>query len=261
MAYRYDHDLEFLGELDNNRLEFLVGILTKDKDGSARMTETLTKKEKYKTHHPKHSKYWKEIAEEIQLFGGNSFANLWRASDGITSALKNILKDKRRGVKYEEILKDVCDKMKVSYNKNTSTENIEQCLLNKILEDSLEKMSEEERQKLIKELNLPTTSFGKQAVMGALQIAIKQSGFAAYKAAVIIANAVAKAILGHGLKFATNAAITRSIGMFAGPIGWAITGLWTAYDIAGPAYRVTIPICIYIACLRRIHQYENQNKQ
>ena len=244
MAYRYDHDLEFLGELDNNRLENLVEILTKDKDGSARMTETLTVSKEYKEHSYNYSRYWQRIAEEIQLFGGNSFANMFRNG----------------GVKYEEILKDVCDKMKVNYNKNSSTKRIEEFLLNKILEDSLEKMSEEERQEIVKELDINTTSFGKQAVMGALQIAIKQSGFAAYKAAVIIANAVAKAILGHGLKFATNAAITRSIGMFAGPIGWAITGLWTAVDLAGPAYRVTIPICIEIACLRVIHQYEKQNK-
>lgn len=251
MAYRYDHDLEFLGELDNNRLENLVEILTKDKDGSARMTETLTVSKEYKEHSYNYSRYWKRIAEEIQLFGGNSFANLWRASDGITSALKNILKDKRRGVKYEEILKDVCDKMKVSYNKNTSTENIEQCLLNKILEDSLEKMSEEERQKLIKELNLPTTSFGKQAVTAMLQIqAIPIYVMMIRGLPTIVMRCCFPIII-----------IPTPLAIFSGPIGLTLTGLWTAYDIAGPAYRVTIPICIYIACLRRIHQYENQNKQ
>ncbi|MUU32146.1 hypothetical protein F7210_07185, partial [Helicobacter pylori] len=35
-----------------------------------------------------------------------------------------------------------------------------------------------------------------------------------------------------------------------GPVGWIITGVWTAIDIAGPAYRVTIPACIVVTTLR-----------
>ncbi len=58
---------------------------------------------------------------------------------------------------------------------------------------------------------------------------------------MIIANAILKAILGRGLTIAGNAALTRTMAVLTGPIGWVITGLWTAIDIAGPAYRVTIP--------------------
>lgn len=36
--------------------------------------------------------------------------------------------------------------------------------------------------------NIPTTSFGKQAMMATLQTAIKQSGFMFYKMSVIVAN-------------------------------------------------------------------------
>ena len=42
-----------------------------------------------------------------------------------------------------------------------------------------------------------------------------------------------------------------TIGAFAGPIGWVITGLWTLADVAGPAYRVTIPAVIQVAFLRQ----------
>lgn len=86
--------------------------------------------------------------------------------------------------------------------------------------------------------------------MAAVQSAIKLGGFASYKVAVIVANAVARALLGRGLSFAANAALTRWIGVFAGPIGWAVTIAWTALDIAGPAYRVTIPAVIQIAYMR-----------
>jgi uncharacterized protein YaaW (UPF0174 family) len=41
--------------------------------------------------------------------------------------------------------------------------------------------------------------------------------------------------------------------VLAGPIGWVISGIWAAYDIAGPAYRVIIPCTITIAYLRSIY--------
>lgn len=45
--------------------------------------------------------------------------------------------------------------------------------------------------------------------------------------------------------------------IFAGPIGWALTGLWALMDIAGPAYRVTIPVVIQVAFLRAKLKYGN----
>ena len=44
-----------------------------------------------------------------------------------------------------------------------------------------------------------------------------------------------------------------------GPIGWAITSIWTIIDIAGPAYRVTIPACIQIAYMRNKYIYCSDN--
>ncbi len=237
MAYKLDEDLEFLQYCSNELLDVLVETLTKDKDGELRNVETLTVKESYKTHNPNHLMYWEDIAEEIQTFGGNSVVNLFR--DG--------------GVQYKEVLCNVCDKMKVNYNEKSDIYKIEQNLLMKILEDAMTEMSEEELKEITKELNLRTTTFTSQAVMAALQVSIRQSGFVAYQIAVIVANAIAKALLGHGLKFATNATLTKTLSIFAGPIGWIITGLWTAIDIAGPAYRVTIPTTIQVAYLRQTY--------
>jgi len=241
MAYRLDEGLEFLQYIDDKSLDTLVEILIRDKDGKLRYTETITNNELYKKHSPNHSKYWEVIAGELQTFGGNTFVNVLRGG---------------KGVLYKEILCDVCDKMKINYNKNANIVTIEKNMFMKILEDSLDQMSEEDLKVVIEELGLKTQSFTSEAVMGALQIAIKQSGFMAYKIAVIVANAIAKMILGRGLTFAGNAALTRTIGVFAGPIGWVITGLWTAIDIAGPAYRVTIPSVIQVAFLRQ--QYLNK---
>lgn len=242
MAYRNDNDLRFLKNVSSSDLDILVEVLIKDKDGSARFTEELTMHDRYKSHYPNHNQYWNLIAAEIQCFGANSFATILRGGEGVV---------------YKEVLTDACDKMKVNYNKTASVETIEMNLLMKILTDSMENMEPEELKKIVEDLGLNTTNYTAQAVTAALQGAIKFSGFAAYQVALIVANAVAKALLGHGLKLATNAALTRSMAIFAGPIGWALTGLWALMDIAGPAYRVTIPVVIQVAFLRAKLKYGN----
>lgn len=93
MAYRYDDDLEFLESCKDEDLKILVNHLTKDKDGDARFTEELTMNENYKKYYPQHSKYWREIAAEIQCFGGNTFVTMLRGG---------------KGVVYKEVLCDVC---------------------------------------------------------------------------------------------------------------------------------------------------------
>ncbi|NMU82567.1 hypothetical protein HKB16_06685, partial [Vibrio parahaemolyticus] len=75
--------------------------------------------------------------------------------------------------------------------------------------------------------------------------------FYSYQLTLIIANQIAKAILGRGLMLATNAGLVRVASVLAGPVGWAISGIWAAIDIAGPAYKVTIPCVIHVAMLRK----------
>lgn len=243
MAYRYDHDLEFLRSVPNESLNDLVDLFKKE----ANLTQGLSINDEYKRYYPDHQKYIERIMEEIQLFGGNSFANLFRGN---------------KGVEYKEILCDVCDKMKVNYSKSADAQHIEQDLLIKILNDHLEKLNARELEEFLKELDLidktkTAISYTPQAASAILQAAIKAGGFTSYKIILITVNAVWKFIFGTGLKLATNATIARVVGVLAGPVGWAITGAWTAVDLAGPAYRITIPACLLIAKLRIESQQNN----
>lgn len=233
--YRYDADLEFLKYCSNEDLDLLVTYLIKDKNGNPRLTEELTYTDEYKAYSPNHKMYWQLIAAELQCFGANTFATLFRGG---------------KGVLYKEILMDVCKKLKVNYNKNSSTEIIETNLIMKILTDSIENMDSQQIKDIIKELKLKTTSYSKEALLAALQFAIKIGEFQSYEIAVIVANAVAKQLLKRGLSFTANATLTRAISIFAGPIGWIITGAWTLIDIGGPAYRVTIPSVVQVAYMR-----------
>lgn len=236
MAYRYDEDLEFLSKCTDEDLNGLVDCLIYDKDGETRWTEELSSNENYKKYNPQHSKYWKDVAAEIQCFGGNTFATMLRGG---------------KGVEYREVLTDVCDKMKVNYNSKSSVENIEQCLMLKVLNDAFEKMSPEELKDFAREIGVKNLDgLTAKGLVSAFQIIFKAGGFKSYKLTLIIANAILKALIGRGLSFGGNILLTRSMAILTGPIGWALTALWTLIDAGGAAYRVTIPAVIQIAALR-----------
>lgn len=99
-----------------------------DKDDIKRLTQTLTIDAKYIEFYPDHKKYLNRILEELRLFGGNTIANIFRGSTGVC---------------YREILCDVCEHLKVNFNKNARIELIEDAFLQKILIDTIEKMSDE----------------------------------------------------------------------------------------------------------------------
>ena len=231
-----DANLLILNSANNDDLKILADYLHLKSNGNKRYFETFSSRDSYKKYYPHEMNMMVEdIADELQLYGGNTFANIIRGF---------------HGVEYKEILIDVCNKLKVPFNKNSDVEVIELCLLQTILINSLEDMSEEELSKLISEMNIPNQGVGKQTMIAAIQIAIKSGGFSSYKLAVIVANAICKALLGRGLSVAANAALTRWLSIFAGPIGWTAVAIWTAIDIAGPAYRITIPAVIQVAYIR-----------
>ena len=152
--------------------------------------------------------------------------------------------------------------MKVNYNNDSSVEKIENNLLMKTLTEAIENMSPEELKELAQATGVKNTSgITPEAMVSVFQAVFRAGGFKSYQLTLIIVNAVMKALIGRGLSFAGNAALTRTMAILTGPIGWVITGLWTAVDIAGPAYRVTIPAVIQAAVLRQKCLYEKQAEE
>lgn len=240
MAYRNDEDLEILSIAEDEDLEVLIKYLTRDEDGNLRLTEELSTTTGYKNNRHSPREYWQDIAAELQCFGGNTFANLFRGG---------------KGVPYREVLCDVCDNLKVNYNPDAAIPVIEMNLLCKILIKAVDEMDDAQMKELIENLDIKVTHFTKQAIIAALQMMILKTGFSPYKISVIVANAVARALLGRGICVAGNAAMTKAISVFAGPVGIALNALWLAIDIAGPAYRVTVPAVIQVAYIRAKYNY------
>ncbi len=248
MAYRYDEDLEFLRSMKSKDLDTLVETLT-GKDGDRRLTEELTANPLYKRFYPDHIEYVEEIMAELQCYGANSIMTILRVG---------------KGVLYKEILCDVCDKAKVNYNKKSPVEHIENELLLKFLTQAIEsdEMDLSELESIAKDAKISTAKgFTKQGAIVAMQGTVRAGGFMSYQLALTVTNAVVKQVLGRGLSLAANAGLTRAISVFAGPIGWVLTGLWTAFDIAGAAYRVTMPAVIQVAFLRKLKDQREQDKE
>ncbi len=82
MAYKYDSDLEFLKRLSSSDLKDLFDTLVYDEYGTLRMNEELTNSTEYKRYGRDYAKYPTRIAEELQRYGGNSFANFFRDEGG-----------------------------------------------------------------------------------------------------------------------------------------------------------------------------------
>lgn len=239
--------LSLLQKADNEDLKVLADIITTNKKGGHRPNELLTMRDKYATYYPHNMcALVPDIVDELQCYGANTVMTLLRGGNGVG---------------YHTILRDVAKKLKVSFNKNTSDENKERYILQKMFDDLVEKLSEAELRTLAESMRVRLAAgLTKQAIIAILQAAIRRGGFQSYIFIVVAANAIARALLGRGLSLAANAMLMRLTSMFVGPIGIALNILWTAIDIAGPAYRVTIPAVVQIAYIRNKVQHPEWNE-
>ncbi len=162
-------------------------MIAYDEDGTLRMSEELTSSTEYKRYGHDYAKYPERIAEELQHYGGNSFADFFRDE----------------GVLYKEILCDVCDHLKVSYNEKANTSWIEQNMLSKLLKDSLEKMSGREIKELGHELGMTNIDKvigeNKQVLIASVLTLFQAGGSHSYALAISVADAMVRQTLGHGL--------------------------------------------------------------
>ena len=164
-------------------------------------------------------------------------------------------------VTLDEILNDVLKHLNISFDKSSSIINREDILIERVFKDIIKDMGGNDVVKLIKKLNISVSNYKTPAIMLAIQTAIKAGGFASYKITVIVANYIAKLILKRGLTLTANAMLTKGLSLLIGPIGMAVTGIWTITDIvSGPAMRVTVPACVIIAYLRKTIMLEKENK-
>ncbi|WP_165087553.1 YaaW family protein [Caballeronia sp. SBC2] len=227
---------QLLQNADTDDLDVLVDYLTDKGEGRVSLDGAVCERLVACKRDSKYSFDDRDlIASEIRLFGGNTLVNMLR----------------RVGVSYDEVVRDVASNLKVRFTKATPLVSVESDILIKILQRAVEKMSDAERDELLKAIDMKNLVGAGPAAVTAAIAAMRVGGFATYKLAAVVANAVAKFLIGRGLTFAGNATLMRALGVAMGPVGWAVTALWTVADLGSPAYRVTLPCVVQIAYMRQ----------
>ena len=182
------------------------------------------------------------LVSELLHFGGNSIANLLRS----------------QGASWLSIVVDVLEHLKGRRKEGDSDADLERRVLVQLLEALWEKLPDSELSPLRRALEVEGIPDREQ--MAALREAVMAANGVGVGVAKLLTAAMASSTFGAGAVFtglsvgsgAAGAAqfIAGRGAVALGPIGLALGGLWGAYSLAGPAYRVTVPCVVLIALIR-----------
>ena len=232
---QFDPDLALLEHASNEELQPLVEYILDT------ATNMLNIDSLYKKFQPNHTMYPELIEKEIRTFGGNSFANMFREN----------------GPPYKDIVCDVANKLGAPFKKTWPIDEIEMAIIAKVTEKAWSKMTEEEKAVFLRDIGVDSIDIEKikRDAFNYKELLARAGGYyTAYAASSVIAGVVAvsstKVITAGVATSAASLVGSRVSAVLLGPIGWAIGGAWTAFDIAGPAFRVVIPCVLHIAFLR-----------
>lgn len=233
-----DPDLEnVLLSATNDDIGLLIDVITDNGSGRVSVSNTVTRQLNAAKANGADEVVRALIAEELARFGGNSMMNLVRGG---------------RGVRYLEIASDVVSHTGAAKKSDTGCAAMEMAVIGKILEQSLSRMTEEDRVILFQSMGATYRPGIGPSALAALIGTLGASGIASYSLATLVASATMSSLVGRGVILAAGSnALGRGLAVLAGPLGWAITGIWTAFDLASPAYRVTVPCVIQIGYMRQ----------
>lgn len=247
--YLEDKDLAFLKNCPNEDLKALADLLVFDKNGEKRWNEKLSGKKVYMENYPGNLKNAvDDIIHELQCYG----------ADTIASAIRELF-GKYPGVPYREILKDVCDKKNVRYNKEASTERIEFLFIQSIIEETIRKISDDDLLAVAEEIGVTIQGEDnrEQVINKILEKSVSPALYG--KMTEIVYSAVipgldlgvaAGAAAAQGALVAARVGLPRLVGLAIPVINAFMMG-WLIKDLSGPAYRITIPAVIMIINFRQ----------
>lgn len=243
---RPDFDLQFLQHCENEDLRILCDILMYDNEGKIRLSECISNSDEYLASYPDNMVgMWKELASELQKFGGNSILNIFRNGCGPA---------------YEKIVYDVCKRLNVEgIDKHDTAEEMEEKLLLAISKKAIGQMTEAEIRSIMEECGIKGydyTKAGLLAAIMALQVVNRRLFIIVINSVMRLASQI---LVGRGVMMVGMGILSRGIGILCGPVGWALLCGWTAWDIMGPAYRVTIPAVIQVAYMRAKYQAKSNS--
>lgn len=182
---------------------------------------------------------------QIRYFGSADGAYLYRKITGSGGE-----------VSANEVVNDVADKLKVPQVPFGSTDTKLQHLIKAVVEKEFRSKSPDELSEALKKLMVKpevieevlkeTAKIGPIAVLPIImQVAGK-------KAVIPIIEAIITGLVSRLIGVQAASLLAKEIGKrnpiinALGPVAWAISGVWLAFDLQGPAYSKTVPVCLYL---------------
>lgn len=185
------------------------------------------------------------IDSQIKYFGPSDLAYL-----------KRHLLQGNGAVSASEIIEDVCEKLKVNIKIGGSVESRLEKLVKSVVEKELLSKTPEELYKAFKEMGVGDIDneqilehLKKNGKVAVLPVIVQFLGpeIALGIIETIIITLIAQIIGREAAKQLVKEVIKRNPWLNAlGPALWVVSGAWLAFDLQGPAYRKTVPICLYL---------------
>lgn len=185
------------------------------------------------------------IDQQIKYYGSSDFAYLKRSIFGGDG-----------GVQAKEIVEDVCEKLKVNIKLGGSIESRLERLVNAVVEKELLSKTPEELSSAFKDMGvgdldreLILEHLKKNGKVAILPILVQVLGPKITLGIIetIIISLIAQIIGREAAKQLIKELMKRNPWINAlGPALWVLSGVWLAFDLQGPAFRKTIPICLYL---------------
>jgi uncharacterized protein YaaW (UPF0174 family) len=173
------------------------------------------------------------IVNEFQSFGGHTFLTPIRG----------------HGVCYREIVGDVAGKIGADLSGCQNIAELEWRIIERLIDRTMEKlesMDADKKKEILEELKKLGAGYEFHSLKDLL---LNQGAYQAVRM-IIIQVIVREFLLKLGIRQAATWAGGRLVTILAGPIGWALGGVWAVIDIAGPAYSVTVPGVLLVAVIR-----------
>ena len=227
MPFRRDNDLMFLKYCDDAELKNLADILTYTASGRRRQTSRLNRSELFATARKtgRYTAVWRDIAEEMQLCGGNTLMNLLRGG---------------RGVTYRSIIKSLCRSLLIETNRRMSLKTAEETLSLGVFQKTLAISDEKLRKKttadpsLLLEPRRPRVKF-----------------FLIFAAFAFLCRFHDAFVLNHliSLPFLTD--LAPYVTFLTTPAALFLAFLWAMLPLCAMNRRTALIACLYIIALRK----------
>ena len=251
--------LPVLRRMTHEQLEVIVKFLNKAWDVFIKDSQRYQAAKQNLTHIPD------VIDEFIRRAGGSVFANFHRGMDYTEPFTWGL----RVGPPYAEVVRDACEALSVDIKGCITVPEMEVRLLQVLTARVWDKMSEAEREEMIRRAEAVTgkareAAEGARGNMGAMPFAVlvvavgnQIATYLSIQISLQILNFLASRLIGGGIALAADGVIAGVVGAFLGPIGIAAGAIWAIVDVTGPSIRATAPAVFQIALMRQTFLWED----